>query len=81
MTLDNSSCESDSYLQHTATKDVSKDVPRESTEKEALRKSLSVASCSISVVGAPEEQVHLLSSVPLYQRSHRHDDHKFHGIC
>ena len=73
MTLDHSSSESDSYLQHTATKEtletshnckLSKDIPRESTEKEALRKSLSVASCSISVVGAPEEQVHLLSSVP-----------------
>ena len=69
MTLDNSSNESESYLQHTATKEtlqtshnrkVSKDVPRESIENEALRKSLSVASCSISVVGAPEEQVGFL---------------------
>ena len=69
VTLDNSNSDIDSYLQHTATKEtsktshnckVSKDVPRESIEKEALRKSLSVASCSISVVGAPEEQVGLL---------------------
>ena len=38
----------------------SKGVPRESTEKGRLSKSLSVASCSMSVVGVPEDQVHLL---------------------